>query len=151
MKATLDILLSIAILICLLSFACCNTFYRLERPKKYTDLDSIWLPFENAMESKNINFLVQNSLDSVRCCECNIDVDSNEYFNSEFIFTNHLDKIMHLKSLSNRPFSLFQVDSITIKVGYSVKSYHATEGAYGLFFTLIKKDGIYWFQGMIVQ
>lgn len=123
-----------------------------KQKKEYTKLDSIWLPFAKAMEAKDIEFLIKNSLDSVTCYDCCLDTANEKVdFESKFIFKNHLDKIMHLTTLTDRDFSTYQIDSSLIRIGYSVKSFYAPEGAYGLFFTLVKKGKKYYFKGMIVQ
>jgi hypothetical protein len=118
----------------------------------YTSLDSTWLNFANAMESKNIDFLIENSLDSITCYDCCFGSDTQkEYFDSEFIFKNHLDKVMHISSLIDQTFSTYQVDSNKVRVIYYVKAQQAPEGEYGLIFTLEKKGEKYYFQGMMVQ
>jgi len=120
--------------------------------QKYTSLDSVWLPFAEAMESKNIEFLIKNSLDSITCYDCNIDsANEQEYFDSEFILKNYLDKIMHLPTLSDKVFSTYQININLIKVVYKIKAQQAPEGEYGLIFTLVKKENKYLFQGMMVQ
>ena len=103
------------------------------------------------MEMKNIDFLINNSLDSVTCYDCSILDGQKEIFASEFIFKNYLDKIMHIQSLLNKEFSTYQVDSKLIRIVYQVKTQQAPEGEYGLIFTLIKKDKKYYFKGMMVQ
>lgn len=118
----------------------------------YSGIDSVWLKFAKAMDSKDIDFLIKNSLDSVTCYDCNIGVDSSkEYFNTKFIFTNHLDKIKHLQVLLNKPFSTYKVDNDYAKVVYNIRVPQAPEKDYGLFFTLVKKVKTYYFQGMMVQ
>lgn len=58
---------------------------------------------------------------------------------------------MHLPNLSDKPFSTYQVQDDLLRIGYTVKTPQAPEGAYSLFFTLVKKGKKYYFQGMMVQ
>jgi len=57
---------------------------------------------------------------------------------------------MHLPILTDKTFSTYQGDS-SLTIVYTVKSFHAPEGAYGLLFTLLRKGEKYYFQGMLVQ
>lgn len=130
----------------------CSTSSSDKNQQEYTSNDSIWLPFLNAMESKDIEFLKNNSLDSLTCFDCNIDINnSQEYFDADFLLKNHLDKVMHLPSLIDKEFSVYKVKNDLLKIGYTIKAPKAPEGAYNLFFTLVKKGDRYYFQGMMVQ
>jgi len=134
-----------------LSSACVGSKHNGETKQEYTGLDSTWLPFAKAMESKDIKFLIENSLDSLTCYDCSIDsANQKVLFDSEFIIKNHLNKIMHLPSLTDKSFKTYQ-DKNEITIVYSVKSFYSPEGAYCLFFTLIKKGKKYYFEGMSVQ
>jgi hypothetical protein len=120
--------------------------------KKLTKTDSIWLKFAEALESKDINYLIKNSLDTISCFDCNIDSDNEEeYFNKEFIFQNYIDRIMHIDSLSKRDYSSYCIDNNRIKIVYSIYSKKSPEGKYSLIFSLTKIKDNYYFQGMIVQ
>ncbi len=142
----------INILISLIVFSSCNIENNSYNEKKLTKTDSIWLKFAKAMELKDVDFLINNSLDTISCFDCCIDTNNEiNYFDAEFIFQNHLDKLMHLKSLSKKEYLISEIDSNLIKVVYNVKTSQAPEGGYSLIFTLIKKDDKYYFQGMMVQ
>jgi len=39
-------------------------------PRTLTATDSLWLNFATAMDNKNIDFLLANSLDSISCVDC---------------------------------------------------------------------------------
>lgn len=132
----------------------CKSSSPYNRQQEYSSFDSIWIPFVKAMESNDIEFLIANSLDSLTCFDCDIDTDidsQKEYFDSEFLLKNHLDKLMHLPTLSDKPFSTYQLQDDLLRIGYTIETTQAPEGAYSLFFTLVKKDKKYYFQGMIVQ
>lgn len=119
---------------------------------QYNRIDSIWMQFAKAMDSKNIDFLIANSLDTITCTDCKIEPDfQREDFDSKFIFQNHLREIMHLKTLSNKEFSTFLVGDNLIRVVYNIRGSLAQEESYSLIFTLINENGKYLFQGMLVQ
>lgn len=118
--------------------------------KVLTAPDSLWLQFANSMETKNIEFLVANSLDTIQCADCNLDNNpDNEYYESKFVFENHMDKLMHLDKLSNKDHYIYQDDSL-MHVVYSIKNLNAFEGGYNLIFNFVKVDDKYLFKGMIV-
>lgn len=120
--------------------------------KQLTYADSIWLNFAKALEIKDTNFLINNSIDTVSCFDCNIVINNEmNYFDSEFIFKNHIDKIMHLKSLTDKEYSISQIGENMIKVVYNVKATKAPEDGYSLIFTLVKINGKHYFTGMMVQ
>lgn len=77
----------------------------------------MWNEFALAMETKNLEYLIKNSFDTIQCIDCIINNKSE-----------NLDKLMHLDSLTNIEFSTYTTDSI-IRVSYSVKWKLAPEGA----------------------
>ncbi|MDM8158216.1 hypothetical protein QUH73_00175 [Labilibaculum sp. K2S] len=70
--------------------------------------DSIWIKFATAIEAGNLEFLVNNSLDTIQCVDC-IPENNNgkEFFKSKIIYQDYLDKLMNLDSLTNKKFSTF--------------------------------------------
>lgn len=142
----------IVLVIILLFSSCYNCKKRKLLNNEHTSIDSIWLQFAKAMDSNDVEFLINNSLDTISLAEFDMQAGGQkENYESKFIFQNHLNKVMHLKTLSNQKFSSYQVDTNLIRVVYNIKAHQAPEGSYGLVFTLIKKEGKYLFQGMLVQ
>ena len=85
------------LLIVFILLASCQDKSRNEVSHSSSHSDSVWLTFLNAMESKDIKFLLANSADTIQCAECNLDqIEDKEYYNSDLVFTKHLDKLMHL-------------------------------------------------------
>lgn len=133
----------------LISF-CSSSQSENKQEKIITAPDSLWLQFANRMKTKDIEFLVNNSLDTIQCADCNLDGNpDNEYYESKIVFENHMDKLMHINSFQNKDYYIYQDDSL-MHVVYSIKNYNALEGGYNLMFNFVKKDGKYLFQGMIV-
>ncbi|PKQ68663.1 hypothetical protein BZG01_02795 [Labilibaculum manganireducens] len=110
--------------------------------------DSLWMKFAAAIEEGNLEFLVNNSFDTIQCVDCiSENNDEKEFYQSKIIFQNYLDKLMHLDNLTNKEFSTFMNDSI-IRVSYNIKWKTAPEGAYGLVFSFAKKNEKFYFDGM---
>ena len=101
-----------------------------------TSTDSLWLNFATAMERNDLEYLLANSLDSIRCVDCNPTTPNweDEVYEAEYLFRNHLTDLMHLDNLTSG-FSTYQ-DSTLLRVGYSVEAPQAEEGVYTLVFTL---------------
>ena len=116
--------------------------------KKCSIADRLWLDFAKAMEIKNLEYLENNSFDSIQCVDCIVDNKSeNELYDSRLIFKEYLNQLMHLDSLTNKEFSTYMNDSI-IRVNYSIQCKSAPEGAYGLVFTFKKQNEEFYFDGM---
>lgn len=114
-----------------------------------TFADSLWLEFAQALESKNIEYLVQNSLDTIQCAECQLLINvESEFYEANFLFENHINKLAHLPSFKDRVFSTFQNDNL-INVNYKIKCKKCEYGAYNLIFTFVKIKEEYLFKGMI--
>lgn len=115
-----------------------------EQSRILTPTDSLWLNFATAMDQNNLEFLLLNSSDSIRCVDCE-PVNStreSETYKAEYLFINRLSELMHLDNLSTTDFSTF-LDSTSIKVNYSIKTRNAPEGGYNLIFVLEKRNGKY--------
>jgi hypothetical protein len=115
-----------------------------------TQADSLWINFMTQMENKNVDFLIENSLDTIQCVDC--DITSNpetEFYDAELVFINHLDKLKHLKSLRDQGFTTYEEDNM-IRVNYSFPATFSQDRGYNLIFTFIKVDDKYLFTGMIV-
>lgn len=136
----------------ILAFSCCSSKQSDEErlDERTTTPASLWLQFAKGMESKNIEYLMENSLDTIQCADCNLSGNpDNEYYESRFVFEAHLDRLMHLPSLSDRNHTIYQ-DNGLMHVVYEINAPKAFEGGYNLIFTFIKVDSKYLFEGMIV-
>ena len=120
-----------------------NCTGRTEHTRTLTATDSLWLNFAIAMERNDLEYLLTNSLDSIRCVDCNPTTPNweDEIYEAEYLLRNHLTDLMHLDNLSSG-FSTYQ-DSTLIRVGYSIEAPQAEEGGYTLVFTLERKNGQY--------
>ena len=111
-------------------------------------VDSLWIEYLVAMETKNLAYLVKNSFDTIQCNDClHENRNQNDYYNSKMIFNNYLNQLMHLKSIRSQAFSTYRDDSL-IRISYKIEWELAPEGAYGLVYTFKKKKGHFLFSGM---
>ena len=135
---------------CLTIISSCNYKNHQQNQTALSHTDSLWLDFLSAIQRKDINYLIKNSLDTIQCGECNlISGKDDEYYEASFVFKNHFDKLLHLKDFKNKEFSTSEVDG-ELRVNYSVKAKYAEEGGYNLFFLFVKTDKGYLFKGMVV-
>ena len=137
------------------SISACSDFKQTEKEKikekgDITFVDTLWNEFARAMESKNLDYLIQNSLDTIQCAECKIGFEkTNEFHESRLIFKNHLNQLMHLKSLTDKRYSKFQSDSL-IHINFKIDAPKSEEGEYNLIYTFILTDKGFKFKGMIM-
>lgn len=123
-----------------------------EKPAKnqITSADSIWLNFLDKLNNQDVEFLLQNSLDTIQCADCNlIEGEKSEWYNPEFVFRNHINKLLHVKNISEIGYTTY-LDQERMHVNYSIPANESMEGAYNLIFTFVKVDDVYLFKGMIV-
>lgn len=119
-----------------------------EEIKEVSYADSLWLEFATAMETKNLEYLIKTSFDTIQCIDCILDNKSdNEFYDSKMIFKEYLGNLMHIESLTNKEFSTYMNDTI-IRVSYSIKCKQALEGGYNLIFTFMKENENFYFDGM---
>lgn len=121
------------------------------RNSKYYKVYEFWEKFVEAMSVKNSSFLIENSLDTINCCECLPSVNSKDKFSSKFILDKYINKVMHVETLKEIPFSVFETDTNTYKITYHITSKNAPNGTYSLFYTVVKENGEFLFSGMLFQ
>jgi hypothetical protein len=116
--------------------------------KSMSYADSLWIEYKNALQNQRIDYLIDNSLDSIQCVDCVPDSGKlSDIFDSKYIFENHLKELMHLDSLTN-DYSAFQNDSM-IFINYTIKDNKSEEGGYNLIYIFKKSNQRYLFSGML--
>ncbi len=140
------------VLTCLILMFSCGQNNK-KAKENYSTTDLIWLKFSKALEVKDYNYLIENSMDTIQCVDCFPKIkSSSEFYEAKFIFGNNenIKKIMHLESLSDKKFSTFVQDNL-FRVNYIIenKTFLADKG-YNLIFTFKKTKEGYLFFGMIV-
>ncbi len=116
-----------------------------EQTRVLTATDSLWLNFATAMEGRNLDYLIANSLDSIFCVDCEYSNSGSDrkLYQAEYLFNNLMPELMHLDDLTMTEFSTYQ-DSTGIMVNYSIASKNAPEGGYNLIFVLEYTHGNYY-------
>ncbi len=148
-------ILILGLILCV--FLGCKDYKQVDKKRELKNLsfaDSTWIRFAQAMELKDYNYLMKNSLDTIRCTECDMKrglgfQKENDFYDSQIVFKTRIDELMHLDSLTNREFSTFEGDDI-IYVNYIVKSKKSMDFGYNLIFTFIKTNKGFKFNGMII-
>lgn len=130
-----------------ISIISCN---KIKKSSRLTFADSIWVNFSKHLENKNLAFLIENSLDTIQCVDCEIlPFKENEYYKAKFIFNNRIEKLKYLKTFKDIEFSTFEEDSI-IYVNYSFPETFTQEYGYNLIFIFKKVKNRYLFAGKIL-
>lgn len=108
----------------------------------------VWEKFSARIEKGDVNFLLDNSFDSILCTDC-IEGEDYDYYQSESIFKNHKDRLYDKVLLNNIPYSAYQNDSI-IRITYIIQeaSLFGNEG-YSLAYMFDKENESYKFRGKI--
>jgi len=115
-----------------------------------TFADTLWIDFARALESKNLEYLIQNSLDIIQCTECEIGIEkANEFYESGLIFKTHINQLMHLKSLTDKKYVKYQTDSL-VHINFKIEAPKSEEGGYNLIYTFIRTEKGFKFKGMIM-
>ena len=140
----------IGIIFCFL-FAC-NNGHGITKAEKLTRTDSIWVNFARAMENNDMDYLLSNSLDSIKCTECDMNRGlgyqrEDHIYESGVVFRQRMSEIMHIDSLSEKEFLTAQQGDL-IYVSYKVRSKKIMEPDYNLIFIFKKTLNGYKFTGM---
>ena len=128
----------------ILIIALCFPSCRSERNSDYKN--TIWEDFKKALENKNTSFLIENSLDSIKCIDCVEGQNEKLQFN-KFIFQNHLKQLYNVGLLKEKEYSNYITDSM-IRINYSFKDLTINE-SYSIIYMFDKVNNKYLFTGMI--
>ena len=115
----------------------------------FTHVDSLWLPFEAALDAGDRLFLTEHSLPQITCEFCNC--GDSATCDATFIWQNCLPKFRHLDVLKGKGF-WSSLDSVAneVIIHYTVQARMAEDGAYDLFFILKRQTGKYYLKEMFV-
>lgn len=143
------LILTLTTLTVLVLLSYCSSFKSKIKKEEVTAYDSLWLSFANGIIRRDIKFLVNNSLDTIQCADCNLDDNpNNEYFTSRIFLEKHIDKLMPFDSLKIKDYYIYQDDSL-MHVVYNIKKSKSNIRDYDIIYNFIKIGGKYVFQGMI--
>ena len=80
----------------------------------------LWEDFKLSLEEKNLEYLIKNSFDSIKCIDCNIIKPEREY-SSKVVFEKYFDKFYNQNLLKDKQYSVFKNDSI-LRINYSFRN-----------------------------
>lgn len=121
----------------------CNTTIK---NRHVSESAQFWQQFMEAVERKDIPFLVAHSADTIKCADCVVDGSAEgEMFPSELIFSRYLRELMRYDSIKSVPFIIHEDDNSLI-INYK---FEESEG-HNVIYYFKKIEGGYRFQGMIV-
>ena len=80
----------------------------------------LWEDFKLSLEEKNLQYLIKNSFDSIKCIDCNIIKPEREY-SSKVVFEKYFDKFYNQNLLKDKQYSVFKNDSI-LRINYSFRN-----------------------------
>ena len=109
--------------------------------------NQVWENFVSKMEDKDMEYLIQNSRDSIFCVDC-LENHSQEIHSSELIFDKYLDKLYNKNYLRDRNYGVFQ-DSIIIRISYSDDKNIFSQERSTTVYMFDLYEGVYKFSGMI--
>ena len=129
-------------------FACNNSI--IEEEKERSEVNIFWKKMESAFKDKNTDFLIENSYYRIQCGNCGIKPDSIEWFEADYLYFNHLDKIA--PPLKNKSYSITQ-DTVNIEKTKNKKLYRINYPVSGvknfnLIYSIIEEEQNFKFQGM---
>ena len=106
----------------------------------------LWEDFKLSLEEKNLEYLIKNSFDSIKCIDCDIINSEREYF-SKVVFEKYLDKFYNQDLLKGKQYSVFKNDSI-LRINYSFRNKFG-ELSSNTIYMFDKKEGKFILRGMI--
>lgn len=83
--------------------------------------NKIWFDFKSAIDKRDSNYFLNNSLDTIHCVDCVLDVDKriDENYSAKFLFEKHLDEVSPPKNADRNLHSVsFSDDSSKVIVDY---------------------------------
>ncbi|WP_158976905.1 hypothetical protein [Cellulophaga sp. L1A9] len=137
---TVNYQFSILIIFTFLVFSCKRESNNL------TEKNTIWEKFKIGIENKDLMYLLDNSIDSIKCIDC-ISSENEKLQSSELIFKKHLEKLYNAELLKGMEYSNYKTDSI-IRITYNFEKSFGNESS-SIIYMFDKSDEKYLFTGMI--
>ncbi len=116
--------------------------------EKYNESDKnlIWEKFKTKIENNDLEYLIENSQDSIKCIDC-VPNETEKLYLSKFIFENYRDEFYNVDILKNKVYSTFKNDTI-IRINYSFENKFGDE-SYNIIYMFDKKENSFLLTGMI--
>ncbi len=130
---------SILIIVILIAFSC-------KRESNSFTKNHIWEKFKTGIENKDLTYLLNNSLDSIKCIDC-ILTENNILHSSQLVFEKHLIKLYNSEILKGKEYFVYETDSI-IRINYRFKQSFKNKSG-NIIYMFDKTETKYLFTGMI--
>jgi hypothetical protein len=136
------------ILVCVCSsLICCNSGNQEQTHAKPLDKsEQFWVDYYDALKKGDTKYLIEHSLDTIQCGDCEIDtIRESEFYKANFLFMHHLDRF---KPPENYKEYSIDKDAEIYRVNYRIKWKQAPEGGYNVIYNFIETPEGFRFQGM---
>ncbi len=105
-----------------------------------------WEKFKEALVNDDIEYLIKNSNDSIKCIDCR-QTENEKLQSNEYIFKNYKNNFFNKKLLNRKEYSVYQKDTL-IRINYSFENKFGDE-SYNIIYTFEKKEKSFLLTGMI--
>jgi hypothetical protein len=136
------------ILVCICTFLIfCKSGSQDQTDSKPLDKpDQFWVDYSDALKKGDTKYLIEHSLDTIQCGDCEIDTtQESEFYRADFLFTHHLHRF---KPTENYGEYSIDKDEGTYRVNYRIRWEQAPEGGYNVIYNFIETPKGFRFQGM---
>jgi hypothetical protein len=108
--------------------------------------NTFWGNYKIHLQNNDIDYLVKNSLDSIKCIDC-FKNEVEKLYSSKFIFENYKNEFYNKKKLDKKEYSVYKNDSI-IRINYSFENRFGDE-SHNTIYMFDKIEGKFLLTGMI--
>ena len=105
-----------------------------------------WEKFKINLDKNNIEYLIKNSFDSIKCVDC-VTNEAESLSSSMYIFKNYKNKFYNKDLLDKKEYSVYQ-DDLMIKINYGFEENYGNEG-HNIIYMFDKTEGNFLLTGMI--
>ena len=124
----------------LIAFISCNN-----KPNHF-EKNVHWEKFKTKLKNNDIDYLVKNSLDSIKCVDCVPNEGENSY-TPKFIFKEYKNEFYNKNLLDKKEYSVYQ-DNLMIRINYGYEGRFGNEG-HNIIYMFDKTKGKFLLTGMI--
>lgn len=123
------------------------TFFSCDNKPNSFEKNKIWEEFKLNLSKDNIDYLISNSTDFIKCTDCN-PLISEKLYNPKTVFLNYKSKFYNIDLLDNKDYFFYSNDSI-LRINYSFETWIGNEN-YNIIYMFDKIDNTFLLTGKIV-
>ncbi|ARV14736.1 hypothetical protein [Polaribacter sp. SA4-12] len=124
----------------LIAFISCNN-----KPNHF-EKNVHWEKFKINLDKNNIDYLIKNSFDSIKCVDC-VPNETESLSSSIYIFKNYKNKFYNKDLLDKKEYSVYQ-DDLMIRINYGFEENYGNE-SHNIIYMFDKTEGNFLLTGMI--